>query len=194
MNPKVDAFLGRAQQWPKEMKKLRAIALDCGLTEEIKWGKPCYSFEGKNIVVIQGFKEYCAFLFFKGYLLSDNKGILVKTGENTVVGRQARFTDVKEIAKVEPVLKAYIYEAIELERSGAKLPPKKAASPALALPEEFQQKLATMPALKKAFNALTPGRQRAYSFYFSQPKQSATRASRVEKCLQQILHGKGLND
>ena len=194
MNPKVDAFLGRAQKWPKEMKKLRAIALDCGLTEEIKWGKPCYSFEGKNIVVIQGFKEYCAFLFFKGYLLSDNKGILVKTGENTVVGRQARFTDVKEIAKVEPVLKAYIYEAIELERSGAKPPPKKAASPALALPEEFQQKLATMPALKKAFNALTPGRQRAYSFYFSQPKQSATRASRVEKCLQQILHGKGLND
>ena len=192
MNPKVDAFLARAQKWPKEMKKLRAIALDCGLTEEIKWGKPCYSFEGKNIVVIQGFKEYCAFLFFKGYLLSDNKGILVKTGENTVVGRQARFTDVKEIAKVEPVLKAYIYEAIELERSGAKLPPKKEAP--LALPEEFQQKLATMPALKKAFNALTPGRQRAYSFYFSQPKQSATRTSRVEKCLQQILHGKGLND
>ena len=192
MNPKVDAFLARAQQWPKEMKKLRAIALDCGLTEEIKWGKPCYSFEGKNIVVIQGFKEYCAFLFFKGYLLSDNKGILVKTGENTVVGRQARFTDVKEITRVEPILKTYIYEAIEVERSGVKPAPKKATP--LELPEEFQQKLAKMPALKKAFNALTPGRQRAYSFYFSQPKQSATRASRVEKCLQQILHGKGLND
>ena len=192
MNPKVDAFLGRAQQWPKEMKKLRTIALDCGLTEEIKWGKPCYSFEDKNIVVIQGFKEYCAFLFFKGYLLSDNKGILVKTGENTVVGRQARFTDVKEITRVEPILKTYIYEAIEVERSGVKPTPKKATP--LALPEEFQQKLSTMPALKKAFNALTPGRQRAYSFYFSQPKQSATRASRVEKCLQQILHGKGLND
>ena len=192
MNPKVDAFLARAQQWPKEMKKLRAIALDCGLTEEIKWGKPCYSFEGKNIVVIQGFKEYCAFLFFKGYLLSDNKGILVKTGENTVVGRQARFTDVKEITTVEPILKTYIYEAIEVERSGVKPAPKKATP--LALPEEFQLKLSTMPALKKAFNALTPGRQRAYSFYFSQPKQSATRASRVEKCLQQILHGKGLND
>ncbi|HEX3933343.1 MAG TPA: YdeI/OmpD-associated family protein [Puia sp.] len=192
MNPKVDAFLARAQKWPREMKKLRAIALDCGLTEEIKWGKPCYSFEGKNIVVIQGFKEYCAFLFFKGYLLSDNKGILVKTGENTVVGRQARFTDVKEITKVEPILTTYIYEAIEVERSGVKAAPKKA--PPLALPEEFQQKLAALPALKKAFNALTPGRQRAYSFYFSQPKQSATRASRVEKCLQQILHGKGLND
>lgn len=192
MNPKVDAFLARAQKWPKEMKKLRTIALDCGLTEEIKWGKPCYSFEDKNIVVIQGFKEYCAFLFFKGYLLSDNKGILVKTGENTVVGRQARFTDVKEITRVEPILKTYIYEAIEVERSGVKPPPKKET--ALALPEEFQQKLAKMPALKKAFNALTPGRQRAYSFYFSQPKQSATRASRVEKCLQQILHGKGLND
>jgi uncharacterized protein YdeI (YjbR/CyaY-like superfamily) len=192
MNPKVDAFLGRAQHWQKEMKKLRSIALDCGLIEEIKWGKPCYTSEGKNIVVIQGFKEYCAFLFFKGYLLSDANGILVKTGENTVVGRQARFTDVKEIVKVEPILKAYLYEAIETERSGPKAAPQRKAPP--PLPEEFQQKLDKTPSLKKAFNALTPGRQRAYSFYFSQPKQSKTRALRVEKCTPQILKGKGLND
>jgi uncharacterized protein YdeI (YjbR/CyaY-like superfamily) len=191
MEPKVDKYMSTARKWQEEQKKLRTIVLDCGLTEELKWGKPCYSYNGKNIVVIQGFKDYCAFLFFKGYLLNDPEGILVKTGENTVVGRQIRFTDVREIVKLKTTLKAYIYEAIEVEKAGLKGNLKMDIKP---IPEEFQKKLDATPALKKAFEALTPGRQRAYIFHFSAPKLSKTRESRVEKCMKQILNGKGLND
>lgn len=192
MNPKVDAFLGRATKWQKEMEKLRAVALDCGLTEELKWGKPCYTFEGKNIVVIQGFKDYCALLFFKGYLLSNSGGLLVKTGDNTVVGRQARFHSVREIADAKADLKASIYEAIEAEKAGIKPGPMEKA--AVRLPEELQVRLNKTPALKKAFNALTPGRQRGHIFYISQAKQSKTRESRVDKCVKQILAGRGPNE
>jgi len=190
-NPAVDAYISRARQWQKETEKLRMIILDCGLTEELKWGKPCYQFQKTNVVVIQGFKEYFALLFFKGVLLNDPNGILVKTGVNTRVGRQIRFTDVREIVKMEPILKAYIYEAIEVERAGLKVGMKKNTEP---IPEEFQKKLNKTPTLKTAFKALTPGRQRAYILYFSAPKQSKTRESRIEKCMPQILHGKGLND
>jgi uncharacterized protein YdeI (YjbR/CyaY-like superfamily) len=190
-NPAVDAYISRARQWQKETEKLRMILLDCGLTEALKWGKPCYQFQKTNVVVIQGFKEYFALLFFKGVLLNDPNGILVKTGENTRVGRQIRFANVREIVKLEPVLKAYIYEAIEVERAGLKVGVKKNTEP---IPEELQKKLNKTPALKTAFKALTPGRQRAYILYFSAAKQSKTRESRIEKCMPQILHGKGLND
>ncbi|WP_160042668.1 YdeI/OmpD-associated family protein [Paenibacillus sp. USDA918EY] len=192
MNPKVDAFVGRATMWLEEMEKLREILLDCGLTEELKWGKPCYTSQGRNIVIIQGFKAYLALLFFKGYLLQDPHGVLVKTGENTKVGRQIRFNDTQEIVQLEPILRAYIAEAIEVEQSGVKGDPIQDTE--LDIPEEFQHKLDENPALKAAFDALTPGRQRAYVYYFSVPKQSKTRESRVEKCTQQILDGKGLND
>src|ERR1700754_2585105 len=192
MNPRVDTYLSKAQKWQKEMKKLRMIILDCGLAEELKWGKPCYVFEKSNIVVIQEFKEYCAVLFFKGVLLNDPEGVLIKTGENTRVGRQIRFNNVQEIVELEPVLKAYIYEAVEVEKAGLKVTLKKAPEP--AVPPEFKSKLDKSPALKTAFKALTPGRQRAYIFYFSSPKQSKTRESRVEKCVGAILKGKGLND
>ncbi|WP_152400539.1 YdeI/OmpD-associated family protein [Paenibacillus cellulositrophicus] len=192
MNPKVDAFVGRATMWLEETEKLREILLDCGLTEELKWGKPCYSSQGRNIVIIQGFKAYLALLFFKGYMLQDPHGILVKTGENTKVGRQIRFNDTQEIVELEPILRAYIAEAIEVEQSGVKEDIIKETH--LDIPEEFQIKLDENPALKAAFEALTPGRQRAYVYYFSAPKQSKTRESRVEKCTQQILDGKGLND
>lgn len=192
MNPKIDAFLSSAQKWQKEMKKLRSILLDCGLTEELKWGLPCYSFENKNIVIIQGFKDYCALLFFKGFLLNDPEGILIRTGPNTKVGRQVRFTDARQITKLEKVLKAYVYQAIEVERAGLKVPVDK--NEKLVLPEEFKSKLNELPALKIAFKALTPGRQRAYAFFFSQPKQSKTRASRIDKYVRQILDGRGLND
>jgi uncharacterized protein YdeI (YjbR/CyaY-like superfamily) len=192
MNPEVDVFLSEATQWQEETKKLRGIILDCGLTEELKWSKPCYSFDEKNIVIIQGFKAYCALLFFKGYLLKDPKGILVKTGENTRVGRQIRFTDAREITRMESILKAYINHAIEVEKTGVKADPNKGTK--LVIPEEFQKKLREIPALKTAFEALTPGRQRGYIFYFSQPKQSKTRESRIEKSMDQILDGKGLHD
>ncbi|MEC0178408.1 YdeI/OmpD-associated family protein [Paenibacillus favisporus] len=192
MNPKVDAFVGRAKMWLEETEKLREILLDCGLTEELKWGKPCYTSQGRNIVIIQGFKAYLALLFFKGYMLQDPHGILVKTGENTKVGRQIRFNDTKEIIELEPILRAYIAEAIEVEQSGVKEDIIKETH--LDIPEELQNKLDENPALKAAFEALTPGRQRAYVYYFSAPKQSKTRESRVEKCTQQILDGKGLND
>ncbi|MBV8252376.1 MAG: YdeI/OmpD-associated family protein [Chitinophaga sp.] len=191
-NGKVDAFFDKATQWEKEMEKLRTILLDCDLTEELKWGKPCYAHEGKNIVIIQGFKDYCAVLFFKGVLLSDPDGILVKTGENTQVGRQARFTNVKEINKVAAVLKAYVYEAIELERAGLKVEVNK--ENAIPIPAELQDKLAANKKLNKAFQALTPGRQRAYIYYFSSPKQSKTRESRIDKWIPQILEGKGMMD
>ena len=192
MNPKVDFFFDRAEKWRKEFEQLRRIILDCGLTEELKWGQPCYSFQQKNIVLIHGFKEYCALLFFKGALLNDPNGILIQQTENVQSARQVRFTSVQQIVKMERILKAYTYEAIEVERAGLKVKLKKTAD--FTVPEEFQNKLDKMPALKKAFNALTPGRQRAYIFYFSQPKLSKTRESRVKNSMKQILKGKGLND
>src|ERR1700722_10518166 len=192
LNPKVDAYFSKAEQWPEVMKKLRKILLDCGLTEELKWGKPCYAFQEGNVVIIQGFKAYCALLFFKGVLLKDPNGILVKTGENTRVGRQIRFTDVREVAKMESVLKAYIHQAIEVEKAGLKVEDEE--QPKVALPEELQKKLKETPKLKTAFEALTPGRQRGYIFYFNGAKQSKTRESRIEKCAPKILKGKGLLD
>ena len=192
MNPKVDAFLSKAKKWPEEFEKLRMIILDCQLTEELKWGFPCYTFETRTIVLIHGFKEYCALLFFKGALLKDAKGILIIQSENVQASRQIRFTNVREIVKMEAILKAYIYEAIEVKKAGLKVKYKKITE--FIIPEEFQNKLDKRPALKTAFDALTPGRQRAYILYFSAPKQSKTRDSRVEKCMQQILNRKGLND
>jgi uncharacterized protein YdeI (YjbR/CyaY-like superfamily) len=192
MNPKVDWFFTKATAWQEEFEKLRKLVLDCGLTEELKWGCPCYSFEKRNIVLIHGFKEYCALLFFKGALLNDADGILVQQTENVQASRQIRFTDVREIVKLKPVLKAYIYEAIEVEKAGLKVPLKKTKE--FSMPGEFQNKLNENRPLKKAFNALTPGRQRGYLLYFSAPKQSKTRESRVEKYTPQILNGKGLND
>jgi len=191
-NPKVDWFFDKATQWQKEYEKLRMIILECGLTEELKWGCPCYQFENKNIVLIHGFKEYCALLFFKGALLADPDGILIRQTENVQSARQIRFTSAKQIVKMERILKAYVYEAIEVERAGLQVKLKKTKD--FKIPEEFQSKLNKMPALKTAFDKLTPGRQRAYIFYFSQAKQSKTRAARVEKYLKQILNGKGLDD
>jgi len=192
MNPKVDEYLSRAKQWREETEQLRRILLDCSLTEELKWGKPCYAFEGANVIVIQGFKAYCALLFFKGFMLKDPHGILVKTGVNTRVGRQIRFTDIREIVKMESVLKTYIQQAIAVEKSGLNVDPPKSAEP--KMPEELQKRLREDAAFKKAFKALTPGRQRGYSFYISGAKQSKTRESRIEKCRPQILKGKGFNE
>jgi uncharacterized protein YdeI (YjbR/CyaY-like superfamily) len=192
MNPKVDLYLSRAKKWQREMEKLRMIILDCQLTEELKWGKPCYTFQKSNIVIIVGFKEYCALIVCKGALLNDADGILIKPGENTQAARQIRFTNVREIVEMEPILKAYIYEAIEAEKAGLEVNFK--AITELIHPEEFQKQLDENSGLKAAFEALTPGRQRAYNLYFSAPKQSKTRESRVKKCMQQILNGKGLND
>ena len=192
MTPKVDFYFNKAKQWQEEFENLRMIILDCGLTEELKWGVPCYTFEKRNIVLIHGFKEYCALLFFKGALLKDAKGILIQQTENVQAARQIRFTNVREIVKLKPILKAYINEAIEVEKAGLKVKLKKTTE--FKIPEEFQNKLDKLPALKTAFYALTPGRQRGYILYFSQAKQSKTRASRVEKHVQQILNGKGLDD
>lgn len=192
MNPEVDAYLRDTKKWQEELAKLRTIVLDCHLTEELKWGVPCYMFQDRNIVLIHTFKDYCALLFFKGALLKDDKGILIQQTGNVQAGRQIRFTNVREIVEMEPILKAYINEAIEAEKAGLKVPFKKTAE--FIIPEEFQKKLDEIPALKTAFDALTPGRQRAYILYFSAPKQSKTRALRVEKCIQQILNGKGLNE
>ena len=192
MNFKVDGFLDKAKKWREEFEKLRKVCLDCELTEELKWGKPCYTCQGSNIVLIHGFKEYCALLFFKGALLKDPKRILVQQTENVQAARQIRFTSVKEIVQMEPVLKAYIKEAIEAEKAGLEVSYKKTSE--FGMPEEFQNRLDKSPALKAAFNALTPGRQRGYILYFSAAKQSQTRASRVEKCVPQILNGRGLND
>lgn len=192
MNPKVDEFLSKAEKWQKEFKKLRAIVLGCGLTEELKWRQPCYTFQNKNIVVIHGFKEYCALLFFKGALLKDSQHILIRQTENVQAARQIRFTNLREIVEMERTLKEYVFEAVEVERAGLKV--KKKETSDFKVPEEFQNKLNKIPALKAAFERLTPGRQRGYLFYFSQPKQSKTRAARVEKCIPQILDGKGLND
>jgi len=191
-NPKVDFFFNKAGKWQQEFEKLRKIVLDCGLNEELKWGQPCYTFQKKNIVLIHGFKDYCAFLFFKGALLHDAHGILIQQTENVQAARQIRFTNVREIVKMKPILKAYIHEAIEVEKAGLKVTFKKTTE--FTVPEEFQNKLDELPALKTAFDALTPGRQRAYVLYFSAAKQSKTRGSRVEKYLPQILIGKGLDD
>lgn len=192
MNPKVDGFLNKAKKWKAEFEALRKIVLDCELTEDFKWMHPCYTFEKKNIVLIHGFKEYCALLFHKGALLQDTRGILIQQTENVQAARQIRFTNVQEIIEMEPVLKAYINEAIEVEKAGLEVDFKKTSE--YIIPDEFQNKLDEIPALKAAFEALTPGRQRAYLHYFSEPKQSKTRTSRVEKYMQQILDGKGLND
>jgi uncharacterized protein YdeI (YjbR/CyaY-like superfamily) len=192
INPKVDGFLRKVKKWQEELKALRRIILDCPLNEEVKWRHPCYTFQGKNIVLIHGFKEYCALLFMKGALLKDAKRILVTLGENTQAGRQIRFTSVREIVEMEPTLKDYIQEAIEVEKSGLKVRLKKTSE--FNYPVEFKKKLDENPALKTAFDALTPGRQRAYLLYFSGAKQSSTRESRIEKCMKQILKGKGLND
>jgi uncharacterized protein YdeI (YjbR/CyaY-like superfamily) len=192
MNPKVDNFLNKAEKWQEEFEKLRMIILDCGLTEELKWGVPSYTFQNSNIVLIHGFKEYCAILFFKGALVNDSHGILIRQTENVQASRQIRFTNIKEIIEKETILKGYIYEAIEVEKAGLQVNFKKATE--YAVPEEFQIKLDENPDLKTAFSALTPGRQRAYLLYFSAPKQSKTREARIEKCMQQILNGKGLED
>jgi uncharacterized protein YdeI (YjbR/CyaY-like superfamily) len=183
--------LSNADKWDEMADKLRTLLLDCGLDEETKWGKPCFTFEGHNIVVVQGFKDYFAVLFLKGLLLKDPEGVLVKTGENTRVGRQMRFENEKEIVKMKTIIKSYIYEAIELERAGLKID---APTKPNSIPEELQNKFKKHPAFKSAFNSLTPGRQRAYVYHFSAPKQSKTREARIEKYVPQILDGVGLND
>jgi uncharacterized protein YdeI (YjbR/CyaY-like superfamily) len=192
MNPKVDTFLEKESKWKKEFETLRMIILNCNLNEELKWGVPCYTLGKKNIVLIHGFKEYCAILFFKGALLHDTHGILVRQTENVQSSRQVRFTSLPEIKKIEKILKAYIFEALEVENAGLKVVFRKITE--LKVPEEFQTKLDEIPALKAAFDALTPGRKRAYLLYFSAPKQSKTRESRIEKCTTKILNGKGLYD
>jgi len=192
MNPKVDFYFGKEKKWLEEIKKLRAIVLDCELTEELKWGCPCYMYKNSNIVLIHVFKEYCALLLFKGALLKNTHGILIQQTENVQAARQIRFTNIREIVKLEKTLKAYIYEAIEVERAGLKVNLKKTKE--YKVPEEFQKKLDKNRALKTAFHALTPGRQRGYLLHFAAPKQTKTRESRVEKCTKLILDGKGLND
>jgi uncharacterized protein YdeI (YjbR/CyaY-like superfamily) len=192
MNPKVDFYFDKTQKWQQELEQLRTIVLDCGLTEELKWGVPCYMCENSNIVLIHEFKEYCALLFFKGALLNDTHGILVQQTKHVQAARQIRFTNVREIVKMKKILKAHIYEAIEVEKAGLKVKLKKVSEFPIA--EEFQKKLDKNKALKKAFEALTPGRQRGYLLHFSAPKQSKTREARVEKSIPQILEGKGLND
>ncbi|AZA50095.1 hypothetical protein EG346_18760 [Chryseobacterium carnipullorum] len=192
MNPKVDFFFDKANQWQKEFEKLRTIALSTELVEELKWGCPCYTYQGKNIFLIHGFKEYCAVLFFKGALMKDPDQILIQQSENVQAARQIRFTDVQQINDLEEALRSYMFQAIEIEESGAKVEMKK--TKAFEMVEEFQNKLDENPELKEAFEALTPGRQRAYLLHFSSAKQSKTRETRIEKCIPQILTGKGLND
>jgi len=191
MNPKVDAFFRKAKKWVEESEKLRAILLECPLTEELKWGEPCYTYQGKNIVLIGAFKEYVSLLFFKGALLSDPKSILVTPGQ-LQSGRQIRFESLRDIVKMETVLKTYIYEAIEVEQAGLKVALKKHSN--YIIPQELQEKLDENPAFRAAFDALTPGRQRGYMFHIAQPKLSKTRESRVEKCTGRIFEGKGFNE
>lgn len=192
MNPAVNFYFNKAKKWQEEIRELRMNLLDCGLTEELKWGVPCYTFQKGNIVLIHVFKEYCALLFFKGALLNDPNGVLVQQTKNVQAGRQMRFTSVREILEMGAIVKAYTYEAIELEKAGLKVELKKTTQ--FIIPEEFENKIKEIPALKTAFYALTPGRQRAYLLHFSAPKQSKTRESRIEKCVQQIINGKGLGD
>ncbi|MEP2446438.1 MAG: DUF1801 domain-containing protein [Balneola sp.] len=192
MNPKVDFFFNKNSKWQDEYELLRTIILDCGLTEELKWGKPCYTVNGNNIVLIHGFKDYCALLFHKGVLLNDAEDILVQQTKNVQSARQIRFTDVEQINDMMAVLRSYIFEAVEVEKAGLEVPMKKTSDFEMA--EEFREKLETIPELKEAFESLTPGRQRGYLLHFSGAKQSKTRTSRVEKCIPDILEGKGLND
>ena len=192
MNPKVDFYFSKARKWREELEQLRMIVLDCGLIEELKWGVPCYTYQKKNIVLIHVFKEYCALLFHKGALLKDPKGILIQQTENVQAARQIRFTNTGEVIKLGHTLKAYIKQAIEVEKAGLKIPMKEATD--FEMVEEFKVKLKELPALKTAFHALTPGRQRGYLLHFSAPKQSKTRESRVEQCIPLILSGRGLND
>jgi uncharacterized protein YdeI (YjbR/CyaY-like superfamily) len=192
MNPKVDFYFSKAEKWQEEIEQLRLIVLGCGLTEELKWGCPCYTLQKKNIVLIHVFKEYCALLFMKGVLLKDEHQILIQQTEHVQVARQIRFTNIREIIKLKSVLKAYINEAVEVEKAGIKVEVK--TKPKLLYPAELQHELDTNAAFKKAFEMLTPGRQRAYNLFFSAAKQSKTREERVRKCLPQILKGKGLND
>ncbi len=191
-NPKVDEFINKASRWQEEFRVLRRITLDCGLTEELKWYQPCYTFQNSNVVIISGFKDHCILGFFKGALLDDPKGILIRPGEHTQSGRQIRFNGVEEIVEMEPVLKAYIFNAIDVEKAGMNVVYKKTSQ--YEIPEEFKNKLDEMPDLKSAFESLTPGRQRAYLLHFSAPKQSKTRTSRIEKCIKNILNGEGLNE
>jgi len=192
MNPKVDFYFDKEKKWQKEQEQLREIVLECGLEEELKWGVPCYMHQKSNIVLIHSFKEYCALLFFKGALLKDTDDILIQQSANVQAARQIRFTNLQEIIDLKSVLKTYIFEAVEIEKAGLKVHLKKTAE--FPVSDEFQQKLDENPDLKKAFEALTPGRQRAYLLHFSQPKQAKTRESRVEKCIPLIFEGKGLND
>ena len=192
MNTKVDFFFNKANKWQNEYKELRMIVLECGLQEELKWGFPCYTFQNSNIVLIHGFKNYCALLFHKGALMKDANGVLIQQTENVQSARQIRFTNIREIRELGTLLSDYVNEAIELEKAGLKVTFKKSTEFKIAT--EFQNKLDELPALKIAFDALTPGRQRAYLLHFSAPKQSKTRASRVERCMQKIISGKGLND
>ncbi|PIF45953.1 uncharacterized protein YdeI (YjbR/CyaY-like superfamily) [Chryseobacterium sp. 52] len=192
MNPKVDFFFDQAGQWQKEFEKLRTLVSDTGLEEDLKWGCPCYTYNGRNIVLIHGFKEYCALLFFKGALLNDTENILIQQSENVQAARQIRFTDLKQIADLEKTIRTYVYEALEVEKSGVKVPMKETQE--FEMPEEFQHKLNENLELKEAFETLTPGRQRAYLLHFSSAKQSKTREARIEKYIPQILTGKGLND
>lgn len=192
MNPKVDTYLSELQKWEKELEQLRNIVLDCGLIEELKWGTPCYMFQKSNIILLGAFKDFCIISFLKGALLSDTEGILTKMGENTQAARVVKFTSLKEIKKLQAILKNYIFEAVEIEKAGLKVEPKKHSE--YIIPEELQNKFNENPALKKAFEALTPGRQRGYLIYFSDSKQSKTREARIEKYIQRIINGKGFYD
>lgn len=192
MNPKVNFFFKKAGPWHDEYEKLRLISLDCGLTEELKWGCPCYTLQNSNIVLIHGFKEYCALLFFKGALIKDPEGILIQQTKNVQSGRQIRFTSADQITDMEPVIKAYIHEAIKVEQAGLKVEMKKTED--YEVPQELQERLDNDPGFKTAFQALTPGRQRGYIFYFSQPKQAKTRIARIEKFVPHIMEGKGYMD
>ena len=192
MEKNIESYFSKPKKWQKEIQEMRAIALDCNLTETFKWGHPCYTLNNNNIVLIHEFKSYCAYLFFKGALIQDEKGLLIQQSENVQAARQIRFTHVDEIIKLKKVLKAYIFEAIAIEKAGLKVALKETA--AYTIPEEFQQVLDKQKKVHKAFYALTPGRQRAYLLHFSAPKQSKTRVARIEKCLPLILSGLGLND
>ncbi len=191
-NPKVDSYLKRNERWQAEMAALRALLLDCPLTEDLKWGVPCYTLDGKNVVLIHAFKDYCALLFHKGALMKDPDCILVQQTENVQSARQIRFTSLDEIHRMQNLIKSYVHEAIEVEKAGLKVVHKTVAE--FAVPEEFERALAQDDSLKSAFEALTPGRQRAYLLHFSSAKQSATRESRFEKCRPKIMAGKGLDD
>lgn len=192
MNPKTDFFFNKPGQWQAAYQELRMLALDCGLNEELKWGCPCYTINKSNVVLIHGFKEYCALLFMKGALLKNSDGLLIQQTENVQAARQLRFTSAEQIIALAPIIKAHILDAVEVEKSGVKVVLKKNTN--LVLAEEFQTVLDETPAVKSAFEALTPGRQRAYNLYFSAAKQAKTRVQRIEKSIQQILDGKGLND